>query len=100
MRVFKLKSFARFARKEDINDTKPADAVMEIENGLNIDDLGGGLVKKRVGRTGGGKRGGYRTLIAYQEEMRSVFLYGFPENDKANLTDLELISLNNWQRFS
>jgi hypothetical protein len=25
--------------------------------------------------------------------MRSAFLYGFPKNDKANLTDLELISL-------
>ena len=46
-----------------------------------------------MARTGGGKREGYRTVIAYQEGIRSVFLYGFPKNDKANLTDLELDSL-------
>ncbi len=93
MRVFKLKSFARFARKEGISDTALADAVLEIENGMNVVDLGGGLMKKRVARTGGGKREGYRTVIAYQEGIRSVFLYGFPKNDKADLTDLELENL-------
>ena len=93
MRVFKLKAFARFAQKEGINDTKLADAVLEIENGLNVVNLGGGFVKNRVGRTGGGKKGGYRTAIAYGEGIRSVFLYGFPKNDKADLTDLELDSL-------
>jgi len=93
MRVFKIKSFARFARKEGISDTKLADAVLEIENGLNVVDLGSGLVKKRVARAGGGKREGYRTVIAYREGIRSVFLYGFPKNEKANLSELELDTL-------
>lgn len=93
MRIFKLKSFARFAQKESISDKKLADAVLEIEDGLNVVDLGGGLIKKRVARTGGGKRDGYRTVIAYREGIRSVFLYGFPKNEKSNLTDLELGSL-------
>jgi hypothetical protein len=93
MRVFKLKQFARFAGKEGISDAKLADAVLEIENGLNVIDLGGGLIKKRVARTGGGKRDAYRTAIAYREGIRSVFLYGFPKNDKTNLTGLELDSL-------
>ena len=93
MRVFKIKSFARFARKEGISDTKLADAVLEVENGLNVVDLGSGLVKKRVARAGGGKREGYRTVIAYREGIRSVFLYGFPKNEKANLSELELDTL-------
>ena len=93
MRVFKIKSFARFARKEGISDTKLADALLEIENGLNVVDLGSGLVKKRVARAGGGKREGYRTVIAYREGIRSVFLYGFPKNEKANLSELELDTL-------
>lgn len=93
MRVFKIKSFARFARKEGISDTELADAVLEIENGLNVVDLGSGLVKKRVARAGGGKREGYRTVIAYREGIRSVFLYGFPKNEKANLSELELDTL-------
>ena len=93
MLVFKIKSFARFARKEGISDTKLADAVLEVENGLNVVDLGSGLVKKRVARAGGGKREGYRTVIAYREGIRSVFLYGFPKNEKANLSELELDTL-------
>ncbi|WP_425330086.1 type II toxin-antitoxin system RelE/ParE family toxin [Synechococcus elongatus] len=33
-------------------------------------DLGGGLFKKRVARAGGGKSGGYRTLIATNQGDR------------------------------
>ena len=90
MRVFKTKWFARFARKEDISDKKLIDAVREAENGLNDGDLGGGLIKKRVSRTGKGKRGGYRMLLVFRAGDRSVFVFGFPKNAKANLNPVEL----------
>lgn len=90
MRVFKTKWFARFARKEDISDEKLVDAVREVEQGLNDGDLGGGLIKKRVARTGQGKRGGYRTIMVHRTGMRSVFVYGFPKSVKANLSPVEL----------
>jgi hypothetical protein len=93
MRVFKTKAFARFARKEGISNTKLSDAVLEIEMGLYEADLGGGLFKKRVARPGEGKSGGHRTAVAYREGMRSVFLHGFPKNNKGNLSDLELKEL-------
>ncbi len=89
MRVLKTRWFTRFARKECISDTELADAVAEIEKGLYDADLGGGLIKKRVARTGQGKRGGYRTVVAYRAGRRAVFLYGFPKKDKSNLTEIE-----------
>ena len=52
--------------------------------------LGRGLIKKRVARAGEGKRGGYRTIIVYRAGSRSVFVYGFPKNAKANLSAVEL----------
>jgi hypothetical protein len=35
MRVFKTKGFSRFARKERLDNAKPATAVREIERGLH-----------------------------------------------------------------
>ncbi len=90
MRVFKTKWFVRFARKEDISDKKLIDAVREAENGLNDGDLGGGLIKKRVSRTGKGKRGGYRIILVFRAGDRSVLVFGFPKNAKANLNAVEL----------
>lgn len=54
-------------------------------DGLVDADLGGGLVKKRVGRASQGKRGGYRTLVATNKGSRWVFLYGFPKNQRSNI---------------
>ena len=60
-----------------------------MESGLIDADLGGSLYKKRVARPGGGKSGGYRTLVSARIGSRYVFLYGFPKNDKANITQDE-----------
>ena len=90
MRIFKTKWFARFARKEGIEDNKLLDAITEAEKGVSVIDLGGGLIKKRVSRSGQGKSGGYRTIIVYQVKTLAVFVYGFPKSPKANLNAVEL----------
>ncbi len=90
VQIFKTKWFTHFARKEGISDEKLTDAVREAEKGLNDGELGGGLIKKRVARTGEGKRGGYRTIIVYRVGTRAVFVYGFPKSTKASLTAFEL----------
>jgi hypothetical protein len=90
MRVFKTKWFTRFARKEGLSNKQLSEAVHEIESGLHDGNLGGYLIKKRMARAGGGKRGGYRTLIAYQQGQRAVFLYGFAKNEMANIGPVEL----------
>jgi hypothetical protein len=58
--------------------------------GLIDADLGGGLVKKRVGLPGRGKRGGARTLVATNRGNRWFFVFGFEKNERANIDADEL----------
>jgi hypothetical protein len=90
MRVYKIKGFARFQRRERIADRALVRALLAAERGLVGADLGGGLIKQRVARPGQGKSGGFRTLIAYRRGERAVFLFGFAKNERANIDDDEL----------
>ena len=80
-------------RKTELTDSALCHAVAEMAQGLIDADLGGGVVKKRIGLAGGGKRGGARTLVATNRGNRWFFLYGFEKNDRANITDDELEAL-------
>lgn len=91
MRVFKTKWFARFARREGMTDSRLLEAFQEIDKGLIDVDYGGGLIKKRIARDGGGKRGGYRSIIAYRCESRCVFMFCFAKSDKENLNKNEVV---------
>jgi hypothetical protein len=55
--------------------------------------LGGGIVKKRIGLAGRGKRGGARTLIATNNGDRWFFVFGFEKNERANISTQELEAL-------
>ncbi len=90
MRLYKLKGVARFQRRERIPDKALAKAVRSAESGLIDADLGGGLIKQRVARQGQGKSGGFRTIIAYRQGTRAVFLFGFAKSQRQNLDDDEL----------
>ena len=92
-RVFKIRYFARWMRKTELSDEALCSAVVEMAQGLIDSDLGGGMVKKRVGVSGRGKRGGARTLVATNEGNRWFFVYGFEKNDRANIADDELEAL-------
>ena len=85
MRIFKTRSFARFAKSEAIDDAKLAAAVAGAEKGLIDADLGGGLIKLRIARSGQGKRGGWRSIIAYRTGERAIFLFGFAKSDRDNI---------------
>lgn len=89
MRIFKTKWFTRFASKEDIDDAKLVETVQSIESGLVDADYGGGLIKQRIARDGSGKSGGYRSVVAFRSENRSVFMFAFPKSDQENLTVVE-----------
>ncbi len=54
-RIYKLRGFARFQRKEQISDASLRKAIGGIEAGLIDADLGGGLVKQRLARAGGAR---------------------------------------------
>ena len=87
--ILKRRDFARWQASEKLPDAALCKAVQEMENGLIDADLGGSLYKKRVARLGGGKSGGYRTLLSARIGSRYVFLHGFPKSDKANITQDE-----------
>lgn len=56
-------------------------------------DLGGGVFKQRIAREGGGKSGGFRTIILFKVGGHSFFVHGFAKNEKANITPKELKAL-------
>ena len=87
MRVFLVKTFRRYQRRQGIDDDALADAVRRAERGQIDAVLGGGLIKQRVARSGGGKSGGYRTIIAYRQGNRAAFLLGFAKNERDNVDD-------------
>ncbi len=93
MRVFKTKWFVRFARRERIEDRNLCAAIERAEQGIVDADLGGGVIKQRVARTGQGRSGGYRLLIAYHSGNRTIFLYGFAKNERDNIDNDELTTL-------
>lgn len=93
MRIFKTKSFVRYAKKSGINDKALCDAIKRIERGIVDADLGGGIIKQRIPRDGQGRSSGFRTLIAVKTRDRAFFLYGFAKNEQDNIDDAELESL-------
>ena len=92
VQIYKTKWFHRWAAREGLTDTALQAAVMEMANGL-ADALGGHVYKKRIGLPGRGKRGGARTLIAFRRGERAVFLYGYPKNERASISNRELEAL-------
>jgi hypothetical protein len=88
-RVFKTRPFYRWMRKTERTDAVLCQAVQEMVLGLIDADLGGGVVKKRVGLAGRGKRSGARTLVATKLGHRWFFLFGFEKNERANITTEE-----------
>lgn len=92
MRVFVTKWFARFARRERIDRQSLIEAVTRAGAGSIDADLGGGLIKQRVARSGQGRSGGYRTIIAVRVGDRAFFLYGFAKSERSNLEPDEIFA--------
>jgi hypothetical protein len=93
VRIFKTKWFVRYARRERIEDHSLCGEIERAERGIVDADLGGGVIKQRIARTGQGRSGGFRLLVAYRSGDRAVFLYGFAKNERDNIEDHELTTL-------
>jgi hypothetical protein len=85
MKIHKTRWFERWARKEGLNNLSLCVAVGEMTAGLYEADLGGGLLKKRIARSGQGKRGGFRTLVATNKGNLWIFVYGFAKSERSNI---------------
>jgi hypothetical protein len=98
MRVFMTRWMAKFVRRAGIAEAALIEAILRAERGLIDADLGGGVIKQRVGRVGQGRSGGYRTLIAIRRGDRAVFVYGFEKSDRGNIGVDELETLRDLAR--
>jgi len=85
-RVYQNAWFRKFARRQRIDDRALCTAVAQVEAGLVDADLGGGLVKQRIARSGTGKSGGFRTIIAIKSGLRAVFVFGFAKSQLGNIS--------------
>ena len=66
------------------------ETVVRADSGLIDADLGGGVIKQRIGRPGQGKSGGYRTIILFRQGDRAIFAFGFAKSTQANISKADL----------
>ncbi|MDE0270013.1 MAG: type II toxin-antitoxin system RelE/ParE family toxin [Gammaproteobacteria bacterium] len=90
MQTFKTKAFSRFAARAGLDDAALCEAVERAGAGLVDADLGGGVIKQRIARKGGGRSGGFRTIVLFRRDELAVFVYGFAKSDRKNLQPDEL----------
>lgn len=98
MKHYKVRKFARETKKIDVTDMVLLDTAIAF---LNLDEagrkryaLGAGLYKLRVATNEGqGKSGGSRSILAFEEDRKIIWLHLFPKNDKGNVTMNELKKL-------
>ena len=90
MRIFKLKSFHRFCRAVGLSDEQLIVALDFMEAGGTSVGLGGDVFKLRIARSGGGKSGGFRTILAIRRPHRTLFVAGFAKSERDNLNNIEL----------
>ncbi len=90
MQGYKTKGFARFSRRQRIDDDALCEAISRAEQGLIDADLGGGVIKQRVPRPGEGRSGGFRTILFYRTKTRAVFVDGFAKSNQDNIDDDDL----------
>lgn len=89
--VFASNWFTKFQSKAGIADQDLCNAVQRLVVGAIDADLGGGVFKQRVARTGLGKSGGFRTIVLFRVEHLAFFVYGFAKNEQANITRSDLL---------
>jgi hypothetical protein len=81
-----------------VNDESLQIAVQEIAHGLIDADLGGGVLKKRVGAPGRGRSGGGRVLLATNHRGRWFFMFGYLKNQRITISARELEALRELAR--
>jgi hypothetical protein len=84
VRIFETRELAKITRQNGISDASLVTAVDNALRGLIDADLGGHVIKQRVGRPGQGKRGGFRMLFGFRSDL-AIFLFGFAKNERENI---------------
>lgn len=90
MRIFKYRTFEKWAKKQRMQNGDLKKAIAEIESGLIDAELGGFVYKKRIGIHGKGKSSSHRTIILMKIDDKAIFVHGFQKGEKSNITKNEL----------
>lgn len=90
MKVYKYRTFEKWAKKQSLSNDDLKKAIAEIQKGLIDANLGGHVYKKRIGLHGKGKRSSYRTIILMKVHEKAIFAHGFTKGAKGNITKNEL----------
>ena len=53
----------------------------------------GGVIKQRIARKGGGRSGGFRTIVVFRRGEFAFFAHGFAKSDQDNLRRKALLGL-------
>lgn len=98
MKQYKVKKFVGEAEKLNVTDLLLSETLshfLEIDpKGRQKNALGAGLYKLRIATNEGqGKSGGSRTLLAFKNESRIIWLHLFAKNDKENISVSDLKKL-------
>lgn len=88
--LYKLKDFAKWARRAGVTDAMLIDALAEMERGLLGDRLGSNVYEKRLGVHGRGKRGGGRVVVLYRVGDVALFLHGYMKNECDEISENEV----------
>jgi hypothetical protein len=87
--LYKLNSFAKWARDNSVSDTTLRVVVSEMSRGLLGDRLGAHVYKKRMKVEGRGKRAGARVIVLFRDRDESLFLYGYCKNTQSDISQNE-----------
>ena len=79
MLKIKTKWFHKWAKKNFISDTMLMETLENLSDNLSTSNLGGELFKVRTKRTGQGKSGGFRTLVAFKKDDNNFYIWLFEE---------------------
>ncbi len=90
LQIFKNKAFTRFADDNELTDADLCEVVRRARNGQINANLGGGVIKQRIARKGGGKSGGFRAIVLFRQDDLAVFVHAFPKSNQSNLKKKDL----------
>ena len=98
MKHFKVKRFSNEAKKDNVSDEQLFNTLIDFlnmgTNGQQKFSLGAGLYKLRLAtKEGRGKSGGSRSILAFKNDSRIVWLHLFSKNEKGNVSISELKKL-------
>jgi len=98
LKYFKVKRFSNEAKKDKVSDGLLFDTLNDFlsmeTNGQQKFSLGAGLYKLRLAaKEGKGKSGGARSILAFKNGSRVVWLHLFSKNEKGNVSTSELKKL-------